>query len=627
MTAPATAEVGQSVTVDASTSTNPTTGLHATFRIASQPQGSQSAIRPTSGLTGAFIPDREGTYVIAATVANDLRAAPSELVTVTVSGSCFTVASAVTDAQASQHQNLVTISPSCATALSWHWALSSAPSGSEARISPTATDPSLTPDRAGTFELRYSISDGDTPLALSGAVSVTVGDGCAPTARIRLSKSVINTAEDAIVDLNTSTTACGHTVAKVSWRTSGPADTQVSVSSQLPGGGYIAPAQPGMYTVVGELTDSAGLRSTATATFLMVDDLTPSGGEFSFVLVGDEPWVAYTEQDTHNLMLAELDGTTGLWARQIAYAAGTATITDPTLQVYLGQPGISFVENSGAAHVLRLASQSATGIWSVQTIAAAVTPPGSFPQNSYPYFPIDTLPTAEFALDSAGRPSFVFAAPDTVNAGQTIYRYAYCASLSACSATSVNIFSVIVGYEHRLAFAPGDMPFIVGKADDVTYTTYLALCGDRTCASLDDTLEVVPFGKAANSSIDFAFAFDPQGNAHVIYQDLITHVPTHASCAVADCQLDSSGWPSTSLLISGTMLAPSIGFTLSGALRLAWTDTGTVFYAALDSGATHARQVGNTDSSKPVLQMTSQGQPRILYRTNDQHLLLWQDTD
>jgi chitinase len=164
------------VTVDASASTDPDNDpLSFSWVLTSTPSGSTATLSSPTSAQATFTPDLVGTYVATVTVSDGVFSSNASVDITAVDTP--PVANAGTG-QAANAGNLVTLDGSASAdpdqdPLTFSWTLTARPAGSGATLSsPTAVQPTFTPDLVGTYSFSLTVSDG-THMSTPATVSVT----------------------------------------------------------------------------------------------------------------------------------------------------------------------------------------------------------------------------------------------------------------------------------------------------------------------------------------------------------------------------------------------------------------------------------------------------------------------
>jgi len=213
------------------------------WTFASKPTGSGSTLSSATVAKPTFVADVAGTFVLSLMV-NDSKV-NSNASTVTVTATSASVANAAPVANAGIDQNVVTgtlvmldgsgSSDANSDPLTYNWAFTSKPTGSEAVLSSTtAAKPTFTPDAAGNYVLRLTVNDGKVDSAAS-TVTVTAtaaSANAAPVAYAGVAQHVL-TGTRVTLDGSGSSDANGDSLA-YNWSfTSKPSDSNAVLSNGL----------------------------------------------------------------------------------------------------------------------------------------------------------------------------------------------------------------------------------------------------------------------------------------------------------------------------------------------------------------------------------------------------------
>jgi hypothetical protein len=171
-----TAYVTHVVTLDGSASNDPDGDpVSYQWTLASRPAGSAAVLSNASAASPTFLVDRPGTYSVELVVNDGSVASAVDTVTITTRNTA-PVANAGPDQTAAVGET-VSLNGSASSdadgdALTYAWALQSAPAGSAAAVaSPASVTPSLAIDRPGTYVVRLVVNDG---LVAGPADTVTI---------------------------------------------------------------------------------------------------------------------------------------------------------------------------------------------------------------------------------------------------------------------------------------------------------------------------------------------------------------------------------------------------------------------------------------------------------------------
>lgn len=185
----ASVNTGTAVRLDGSASSDPGSRLlRFEWRFVEVPEGSTARINDASLARPSFTPDVAGDFILGLRVDNGVKRSAEDTITVTVGSGAPTAvidpAPGVNTGTTVQLSGASSSDPD-AHLLSFRWAFSSVPAGSQAQlIGADTAAPSFTPDVSGTYVARLVVNDG--PFGNESApasVSVSVGDG-RPTAAI-----------------------------------------------------------------------------------------------------------------------------------------------------------------------------------------------------------------------------------------------------------------------------------------------------------------------------------------------------------------------------------------------------------------------------------------------------------
>jgi PKD repeat protein len=160
------------------------------------PKGSNATFNLASAANPTFVPDLQGTYTVGVTV-TDTAGHQSKLatadVTVAACGKPVIGTFALTQngmalpmagANANQPVQLsapVTETPACnmTQTYTYNWSIINAPAGSKATLSSsTAQNPTLTPDKAGSYVVQLIVTDADSKVSDAKTVTVPVNGAC-----------------------------------------------------------------------------------------------------------------------------------------------------------------------------------------------------------------------------------------------------------------------------------------------------------------------------------------------------------------------------------------------------------------------------------------------------------------
>ena len=177
--------VGTVVTLDGSGSSDADHDqLTYKWAFTSRPDGSQAALSITTAVKPAFTPDVAGTYVLNLVV-NDGRinsAAATVNVTATAAGANAAPVAQAGTGQSVVRGTVVTLDGSGSSdadgdPLTYKWAFTSKPAGSNAALSSTvAVKPAFTPDAVGTYVLNLVVNDGKINSAASTVSIISTTD-------------------------------------------------------------------------------------------------------------------------------------------------------------------------------------------------------------------------------------------------------------------------------------------------------------------------------------------------------------------------------------------------------------------------------------------------------------------
>lgn len=188
----ATARVGETVTLDASTSSDPQDlSLSYQWRFRDVPAGSQVEFNDPTLVKPSFVPDMPGTYVAELVVSNGMLASEPIAVSVEVT-ECGSAAPSLANLAASPAQphvdQAVRLSVDASDAdnaegcglgqtLTYHWSIAQLPAGSQTALNnPAAATPSFTPDMAGDYILQVQVTDSSGLESAIAELTVTASD-------------------------------------------------------------------------------------------------------------------------------------------------------------------------------------------------------------------------------------------------------------------------------------------------------------------------------------------------------------------------------------------------------------------------------------------------------------------
>ncbi|AWV90429.1 Ig-like domain-containing protein [Bradymonas sediminis] len=272
--------LGETVTVDASTSSDPDgRALTFTWELTSVPGGSSTLLDNSTGVQATFDPDTAGDYVVKLTVEND--GGETDTATVTITANAAPVAQAANVSQTSFGQAGVTVyldgagstdleDDAAGTPLSYAWVFSADPNGDAATmLDPSSPTPSFTPSDSGTYIVDLTVTDSNGAFdTASVTINVRpVSANNAPVADAGAAQTVdVNTA--VTLDASASTdeeTAFGDL--EFAWAiTTDPsagADTLSDANTAMP---TFTPTVAGDYVFEVTVTDSNGATDTASVT-------------------------------------------------------------------------------------------------------------------------------------------------------------------------------------------------------------------------------------------------------------------------------------------------------------------------------------------------------------------------
>jgi hypothetical protein len=168
---------GGTITLDGTSSRDPNnTSLTYSWRIVSQPSGSNPVLSNATTATPTFRADAAGVYTVALTVSDGSLTSVADQVIITVAtGNLPPVANAGPDQTVTTGQ-LVTLNGTGSTdpngnPLTYSWCLRGIPQGSTATLNDANTArPTFTPDVAGSYVLCLTVNDGQSGSASDSVV-------------------------------------------------------------------------------------------------------------------------------------------------------------------------------------------------------------------------------------------------------------------------------------------------------------------------------------------------------------------------------------------------------------------------------------------------------------------------
>jgi len=251
----ASVNTGTVVRLDGSASTDPGGRLlRFEWRFLAMPGGSAARLNDASLARPSFTPDVAGEFLLGLRVDNGVKRSAEKRVTVTVGSGAPTAvidpAPGVNTGTTVQLSGAASSDPD-GHLLSFRWAFSSVPAGSQAKlIGADTAAPSFTPDVAGAYVVRLVVDDGPFGNASAPAlVSVSVGDG-KPTAAITPAVE-IRVAAGTTVQLSGSTSSDpdGHLL-RYRWAfTAVPLGSKAQINEPTAVNPSFMPDQPGNYVV------------------------------------------------------------------------------------------------------------------------------------------------------------------------------------------------------------------------------------------------------------------------------------------------------------------------------------------------------------------------------------------
>ncbi len=383
------AMVGQTVTLDASPSTDPQDlSLSYNWSFRDIPAGSHAELNDPTLVRPSFVPDVPGTYVATLIVTNGVLASKPISVSVDVSA-CGSAAPTVSEIQfdpaqpgvATPIQLSATVddadnADACGLSqtMSYHWSLAAVPTGSQAMIAhPTLEKPTLKPDMAGTYVVSLVVTDSTGRASEAAQTSIDVS-ACGTNApalsnlaatptQPAVGQAVKLTVDAADAD-NDSGCDLGQTVSYQWALADSPAGSQATLNNATATSPSFAPDMPGDYVIEVQATDSTGLSSDVATMTVSASDCganapdagaitaTPSAGA-----IGQPVQLSATPTDADNADGCGLGQTMTLHWSMVALPAGS--------QAQLNQPSArnpSFVPDRPGDYTVALVVTDSTGL-------------------------------------------------------------------------------------------------------------------------------------------------------------------------------------------------------------------------------------------------------------------------
>lgn len=582
------AQVGQIIQLDSSKSTDTQKhGLTYSWTFLSAPAGSNAAVSDPSLPTPTFAADAEGTYVIGLVVASGAQKSAQAQITITVSGTCFTIPQTIGDAKQGERVAVVAAtyaSPCDSAQADFRWALVAKPAGSVATVEAEGFDPALVPDAAGAYTLQYSVRYGGGAWSAPHLIAVTVAS-CAPVAVISLQTSTSSTFDSLQGTSAASTSPCGHVITDSRWRvvsqpvegsielfTGNAASRDTAVSGTF--GGYAS--VPGVYGIGLVVTDDHALTSKeVTVPVTVIDPVAATASSIyggpSLSLDGGTTAVAYWDASRKAVIYATLDPVHGNWSSEVVQTSATLTAdAHPALFTSNQKVRIAYYDASDSN--LWLQTRDAAG-WSSTRVSLSTSA---------------VTGAISVALSTAGLPRVLY------NSAVGALSLASC-STADCSGITTNVPLAPTGFGSatnaigQLTLTSADLPrigavYTIGTANELVYLA----CSNATC-SAPPTIGVVDASGIYLSEATFSFALDGSGNPRFLFNHAAPLFLEYASC---DGNCSAGGtftWPAADLHILNAL---GIGDRLvlhalaSGTVKAIWDTRRTINVGTLASGAT-----------------------------------------
>jgi hypothetical protein len=179
-----TVQVGNTVTLDGTGSTNPSGAgtLTYSWSFSSKPGGSNAVLNNPTSAMPTFVVDVAGTYMVSLTVSNGFG---SSSASVTIGTGAVPPVANAGPSQVAKAGNTVTLNgggstnPSGIGTLSYSWSFVSKPAGSGTTlVNPTSVTPSFLVDTGGTYVINLTVSNG---VGSNSATTTVSTNGVPPT--------------------------------------------------------------------------------------------------------------------------------------------------------------------------------------------------------------------------------------------------------------------------------------------------------------------------------------------------------------------------------------------------------------------------------------------------------------
>lgn len=353
---------GTLVQLDGAGSSDPDNHLLSySWAFVSRPVGSTASFNDASSANPTFMPDAPGDYVLRLMVDDGSFGNASAPVTKTVSvtGTCAPVANAGADSLADQLDAVqldgsASSSP-CSRPLSYAWAFTSMPDGSQAVLNDGAlAAPAFIADVAGTYTLSLVTTDDQGKSSAADTVLITAGT-CVPTANP--TTPITGKLQGDLVQLvaGAATEPCAMPVNGWRWIISSrPVGSLATLSSGTDKDPTFVADLAGDYVFKLEVTNSEGLTSAAaTVSVPSVGSCVPTASftaDSAFTVDGEEVRLSSTSTSPCARPLSHS------WQIVSAPAGSTATLSAPA------DANSAFLADRPGDYVVRLQVADALGI-------------------------------------------------------------------------------------------------------------------------------------------------------------------------------------------------------------------------------------------------------------------------
>ena len=254
----------------------------------SVPAGSSAALTGANKAAAAVTPDLPGVYQYQLTVTDSAGKTASDLATFTTAGVPAILSATASNATPPVGALVALVGvgeDSDGDALTWHWTIESTPPGSNAALEhPDASGAAFTPDVAGPYRLRVTLTDATTGESTNASVLVDAVTALATDVIPPETSPVVGQP----VPLGATTTG-GTAPYTYAWAiTDAPAGSTAAIQPPDVATAQFTPDIPGAYQVSLTVTDSAGARVTTDPLLLVATPaLPPPTGPTFNVACGD----------------------------------------------------------------------------------------------------------------------------------------------------------------------------------------------------------------------------------------------------------------------------------------------------------------------------------------------------